>query len=533
MPEVKMTKRKSKTTTSRSSTGGTPKQLVDNPTRQLDAAQRLFREGRRVESLELFHDAIRHDPSNVRAYVMTARAYAEQFQFERMESLFEELVRIGANHPGVHHYIGEIYGVLKLPAKARTSYERAANLPGAGAPTWLELASLCEQSHDLQGAGNFIERTIHSGYDVPLVHLVQAKIQRRRQEHDQAESTLRNMIAKYPKAPQWVCQAWGDLALMKDQQGDYEGAIHAIEKCKRLQRQNEAPLAKVSERSHRRLQQLVDQISSEHFTDWNRQTAELPQSRVALLTGFPRSGTTLLEQVLDAHPDVVSSEERDFIGKELFSQVTQRQGSKSLLDILQDLTPQQIAAQRERYLPVMEYLLGEPIGGRMHIDKNPAYNLTIPLLLRFFPETRLIVAVRDPRDVVLSCFLRYLPLNSVSVQFLSPESTAKRYALDMGAWLTFRDQIPQLWSEIRYEDVVQDLETQARRATKTLGVDWSEDVLSYRSRLGATKQVSSPTYEAVAQPISSKSVGRWRNYQQHLEPTFETLEQFLEAFGYG
>ena len=60
----------------------------------------------------------------------------------------------------------------------------------------------------------------------------------------------------------------------------------------------------------------------------------------------------------------------------------------------------------------MEYLLGEPIGGRMHLDKNPAYNLTIPLVLRLFPETRLIIALRDPRDVVLSCYLRYLPLNA-------------------------------------------------------------------------------------------------------------------------
>ena len=70
----------------------------------------------------------------------------------------------------------------------------------------------------------------------------------------------------------------------------------------------------------------------------------------------------------------------------------------------------------------MEYLLGEPIAGRMHLDKNPAYNLTIPLVLRFFPETRLIVALRDPRDVVLSCYLRYLPLNSVSVRFLDIEA---------------------------------------------------------------------------------------------------------------
>ena len=116
----------------------------------------------------------------------------------------------------------------------------------------------------------------------------------------------------------------------------------------------------------------------------------------------------------------------------------------------------------------MEYLLGEPIAGRMHLDKNPAYNLTIPLVLRFFPETRLIIALRDPRDVVLSCYLRYLPLNAVSVNFLDIERTADRYALDMTAWLKYREMIQAPWCEIRYEDTVADAEKQARRRSTRL-----------------------------------------------------------------
>lgn len=509
-----------------------PKPLIDAPSRQLDAAQQLFREGRQADSLELFNGTIRQEPNNVRAYVMTARAYAEQFQFDRMEAVYEKLVRRAPNHPGVHHYIGETYSQLKLPTKARASYERAGNLPGADAPTWLELASLCEQAHDLDTASELIQRTIRSGYDLPMVSLVQAKIVRRQGEADRAESILHTMIQKYPNAPQWICQAWGELALMKDKQGDYEGAIEAIENCKRLQREIEVPILKGSEKSLDRLSLLIDQISATELDRWREQTVALPQLRVALLTGFPRSGTTLLEQLLDAHPDVVSSEERDFIGKELFGQITVRQGSKSLLEIFDDVSAEQLKLGRERYLPVMEYLLGETIDGRMHLDKNPAYNLTIPMMLRFFPETRFIVALRDPRDVVLSCYLRYLPLNSVSVRFLTPKRTAERYALDMRAWLKFRQLIPPQWCEVRYEDTVKDLKEQARRALSTLGLDWSQDVLDYRTRLGTQRQVNSPTYEAVAKPITDKAIGRWRNYEKHLESAFELLEPFVSEFGY-
>ena len=70
--------------------------------------------------------------------------------------------------------------------------------------------------------------------------------------------------------------------------------------------------------------------------------------------------------------------------------------------MLNGVSIEEVELQRRRYFHFMEYLLGEPIGGRMHLDKNPAYNLMVPLMLRIFPEARLIVALRDPRNVVLS-----------------------------------------------------------------------------------------------------------------------------------
>jgi Sulfotransferase family len=196
------------------------------------------------------------------------------------------------------------------------------------------------------------------------------------------------------------------------------------------------------------------------------------------------------------------------------------------------LTADQISHPREQYFRFMEYLLGEPIAGRMHLDKNPAYNLTIPLVLRFFPETRLIIALRDPRDVVLSCYLRYLPLNAVSVNFLDIERTANRYALDMTAWLKYREMIPVPWCEIRYEDTVADAETQVRRALDALALPWDSQVLDYRQRVLDTKRVTSPTYAAVAEPIYTRAIGRWKNYERLLQPAMKTLEPFIREFGY-
>lgn len=510
----------------------TARPLVDQPSPQLLAAGRLLRDGRHQEAFDLFRQAVRQEPHNVQAYVRTARAYAKLFQFEKMEAMHEKLTARGPRHPGVHHYLGETYNLLKLPGKALASFQRAAGLPGAAAPTWLELASLCEQSHDLDRARELLDQAAQAGYDVPLMGLVRARLERRVGETTKAEATLRTVIEKFPDAGQWVCQAWGELALLKDQEEDYAGAIAAIDHCKELQRAKETPYLQASKKALDGMADLASRLTREDFDRWRNEAQDLPQLRLALLTGFPRSGTTLLEQLLDAHPDLVSSEERDFIGVELMRQVKSGQGAKPLSDVLNDLNLDQIAVGREQYLPAMEYLLGEAIGDRMHLDKNPAYNLLIPVVLRFFPETRLIIALRDPRDVVLSCYLRYLPLNAVSVQFLTVERTAELYARHMRAWLAYRERIETPWCEVRYENTVADAACEARRALDTLGLAWSDKVLNYRQRLGRERLVSSPTYEAVSQPITSRAIGRWRHYEQHLEPAFDKLEPLLRAFGY-
>ena len=526
-----MAKRPRSKHAAKSAAGQSP--MVDRPTPQLRAALGLWREGRRHDAIALFNVGIGDDSHNVQAYVVPARAYAEKFDFTRMEETLDRLVRRAPRHPGVHHYIGETYGMLKLPDRSLAAYEKAANLPGAGPPTWMELASLYERAHRLDEAEELIERTVRTGYSLALVWLVRGRIQRRLQRPDQAEAIFRDLIAQSPSDSPTVWDAWSEIALMRDSQGDFAGAVEAIEQCKQGQRRHEASHMAVSNQIHGEMRRLIDHISADDFRRW-RDSAPPLDSRTALLSGFPRSGTTLLEQLLDSHPALVSSEERDFIGRDLLQSVVSRRSDRNLLSALNELSDDQLETDRRRYFAAMEYFLGEPIADRLHLDKNPAYNLTIPLVLRLFPTTRLIVALRDPRDVVLSCYLRYLPLNAVSVRFLDPARTAERYALDMSAWLKFRELIETPWREIRYEDTVADAAGQARLALETLGLPWDDQVLAYRERLSGekNKQVTSPSYEAVAQPIYTRAIGRWQHYEELLAPAMKTLEPFVRAFGY-
>jgi len=200
----------------------------------------------------------------------------------------------------------------------------------------MELASLYERAHRLDEAQEMIERTVRSGYDFPLVWLVRGRIERRRKQANRAEATFRALVARAGPDSEWACQAWGELALMKDAQGDFAGAVEAIEQCKRSQRAREAPHWAASEKVHALMREMVARITRDDLQRWRDASAGMDPRRVALLTGFPRSGTTLLEQLLDAHPDLVSSEERDLF--RLLIHTVSGIGPKTALNVLSGIS---------------------------------------------------------------------------------------------------------------------------------------------------------------------------------------------------
>ena len=154
----------------------------------------------------------------------------------------------------------------------------------------------------------------------------------------------------------------------------------------------------------------------------------------------------------------------------------------SWVELLDGLSAADRVALRRFYFGAMQAMAGTSLAGKCLVDKNPALNLMIPLMRHVFPALKLIVIIRDPRDVAVSCFLRYPPLNPVSVCFLTLQRTAERYALDMSAWLEFRDVIIPPWVEVRYEDAVADLRVTVERMSAAIGLPWHESVLDYRKQ---------------------------------------------------
>jgi tetratricopeptide (TPR) repeat protein len=500
---------------------------------ELQEARRLWQLNHFAAALERFAQAVRRCPQNLTALLDAARAFGTRHEIRQAEEWLARAVELGGRDPRVLHLVAQTYRMIFRPAEAMRLFERVIAQTTAIPDAFLELALLYERRHRLDEALALIERCLRTFPAYLEPRLIEARIKQRQKLSTEAATILRSLADNAKAHPQLQAQAWADLAELLDRQGDYEGAFAAISRGKDIQRRDAAAVRRISELQLAQLQPLHSQVSTADFIRWRSHLSDGDEQRVALLTGFPRSGTTLLEQVLDAHPDLVSSEELEVFSRDIFPEMWATSPNARPTVAQFDALPHDRWLQlRDRYLRAMEEVRGEPLNGRMHLDKAPTLTQLTPAFLRLFPEGRILLALRDPRDVVLSCFLRYLPLNPNSVWFLTLADTADRYARDLRTWLTLRDQLVGGWLQVRYEDLVDDLPGQARRCLNLLGLPWDDAVLGYRERL-KDKAVSSPTYASVVQPVYRTAIGRWRNYERHFVPALKALEPFVREFGYG
>jgi hypothetical protein len=349
----------------------------------------------------------------------------------------------------------------------------------------------------------------------------------------EAEPILRELLAISTAGSSVRIRAFYELAIIKDNQGKYDEAMTALLEAKALMRPHVGPHAAILQHMQSRAKEMEQTITTGVLDRWRADADKLqPLRRIALLCGHPRSGTTLLEQVLDAHSDIISAEETKMMHDDAYLPLIHdfSEGT-SVLQALDSVPPSVIRHARENYFRCTELFLCRQIGTRLLVDKNPSLNLMIPMVVRVFPEAKFLIAIRDPRDVVMSCYLQALPPTPISSAYLSLEGTVNQYANVMGFWLEMLPRMGNQWMYVRYEEMVEDVTSVAKSVLGFLGAEFEENVLKFYEHARA-KRVISPSRGDVRKPLYRTAVGRWRNYQKYLEPYLPALERFVKAFNY-
>ena len=247
------------------------------------------------------------------------------------------------------------------------------------------------------------------------------------------------------------------------------------------------------------------------------------------IVGFPRSGTTLIDQILDAHPGLQVLEEKPCIpalAKFLSETPAGYPGALAALDA-------ETAGQARRVYAQAVSRHIERAPGTILVDKFPLNILHMGLIHRLFPGAKVVFALRHPCDVCLSSFMQYVELNDAMANFLSLEATAVFYDAVMGLWRRTTELLPVAFHTLRYEALIADFEGEVRGVIDYLGLDWDPAVLDYAGHAKARKHIASPSYHQVTEPIYDRAAYRWKRYEKHLAPVMDTLAPHVEYFGYG
>jgi tetratricopeptide (TPR) repeat protein len=246
----------------------------------------------------------------------------------------------------------------------------------------------------------------------------------------------------------------------------------------------------------------------------------------AFVLGFPRSGTTLVGQVLDAHPRATTLDELETLAEPGAAYLADEAG----LARLAGAPPAELADFRRRYWDRIA-AAGVTPAGRLLVDKLPMNTLGLPVIARLFPAAKVVFVRRDPRDVVLSCFRRQFVMNGSNWEFLSLESAARFYDAVMRLAQDYLRTLPLDVQVLRYESLVGDFAGEAERLRLFLGLPPDPAMTEFRGAANSA-DIATPSAAQVAGGLSGEGVGQWRRYEAQLEPVIPILAPWIEAFGY-
>jgi tetratricopeptide (TPR) repeat protein len=422
--------------------------------------------------------------------------------------------------------LGDALAELGRTKEAEAQYRKALERDPDNADVHAALAALWERASRLDEALAEAEAALNSDPGHVRGLVMAARCERRLGRPEAGLARLQTLAGARLDDASRAFVAF-ETATIQDRLGDYRAAFRAFEDGNRMIAQSPQARGVDPETFPNAIARLAERFSREWVASWTPPSPYAGVSPVFLI-GFPRSGTTLLDQVLNAHPALVTLEERPALDAVKNALAERPEGYP---EALAGLDADQIAALRDIYFAEVAKHL--PAGSAaIVVDKMPLNAIDAGLIHRLFPEAKIILALRHPCDVVLSGFMQAFRPNAAMVRFATLEGTAALYAQVMALWRRYAEILPLAVLATRYEDLVADFAAETRRILDFLGLPWDDAVLSYRER-AKTRAIATPSYHQVVQPIYARSVGRWRNYAEEMAPVLPLLQPFITAFGYG
>lgn len=351
----------------------------------------------------------------------------------------------------------------------------------------------------------------------------------RRKDYTSARTAAENLLALQPQI-QAQANAYFALAGIEDKQRNPAAAIAMLEKAHaihfKLAADNVPEIAHSDEEPLKVSSLWLDDAQARYADA--RSEAPAGDASPVFIVGFPRSGTTMLEQMLDAHPGYASMDERATLQRCI--EWMEAQGKRYPYD-LGALDQAQVEAMRQVYWSEIAKVIALAPGQQL-VDKNPLNMLRLPMIVRLFPNAKVILALRHPCDVLLSCYMQNFRSPAFMVLCSSLERLAKSYVNAMRFWIHHQALLQPDLLILKYEETVADFPAQVQRIGGFLGIAQPEFLAGFSQHAARKGYISTPSYSQVVEPVNRRAVDRWHAYAPWLAGALPILQPVAAHWGY-
>ena len=458
---------------------------------------------------------------------------ARQDRMAEAVAAFDQAVAIDPGFAPAHFNRGWALEPLGDLAQARRAYERAIEIEPGNAPALANLATLDARRGAFAEARTHAVRALDLLPELPTAETALAAADLGEKKPEAVVVRLDRLLARDDVGPL-------DRAVAEGQRGDALDALdRTAEAFAAYTRSNETLRAIYAPRYAApgeptvsgMLEWLIDYFKSTQPWVWAPRAGTGGDSaggetQHVFLLGFVRSGTTLAEQALATHPDVVALEERETLQAALVAFLRDRAN----LDRLPSMDEAALKPYREAYWEVVRRFGVEP-RGKVFLDKNPFNTAKLPLIAKLFPRAKILFAVRDPRDVVFSAFRRRFGANGSTFEYLRLDGAARAYDLTMTLAERCRPALQLDEHSLVYGRLIEDFEGEMREVCAFIGLDWTPAMADFsgRARGGSVAAITSAQ---VSRSLYREGMGQWRRYETEMAPVLDVLAPWVSKLGY-
>ncbi len=470
---------------------------------------------KRAEDAEVcYHQALYLDPDFVEAYSHLGVSLKKQGRSVEAEANFRKALELRPDYATAHNNLGNALQDQERVAEAEACYRQAIRYKSDYAEAYSNLGNTLKSEGRLDEATQALERAIALKPDFVEPHFGLSVLK----TYVEGDPHLAMLEQQRPLVDGLAIESriryWFALGKAYEDTGRFDESFVAYEQGNRLKY---SLLAWDEAEDDTTLEQMMTLFSKEFFASRPKPTHS--GKTPIFIVGMPRSGTTLLEQILSTHPGVFGAGELKDLN-ELVIGAMPGADHRQFPNGVAGFSGEEFRRLGEQYA---EQVWRHAPDATRITDKMPSNFFYIGMIHLMFPEAKIIHAMRDPMDSCFSCYSRLF--NKHNVRFAYDLGTLGRYYARYIKLMRHWHEVlpPGTILDLRYEDMVADTETQARRVLEYVGLPWDDGCLEFHRN---TRRVKTASLAQVRKPIYKTSVARWKHYETHLQSLLDIVSEY-------